>query len=168
LDSIAGIMGWQNEDWASIDDIELDDEQMRQLKPLDIEEVRHLDPYTIHRHPIYISSSALYSYLRNAWEHLMRHNNKQPEAHLSWGYCASLSDGERHSFLAANSLDLGDYLLAVCHLKKAHAALNESLRINRLFSHQNKGIFGEYLKETNLRMHDLREIWLRVMHDCRK
>mgnify|MGYP001373688497 FL=1 len=52
LDSIAGIMGWQNEDWASIDDIELDDEQMRQLKPLDIEEVRHLDPYTIHRHPI--------------------------------------------------------------------------------------------------------------------
>ena len=44
LDSIAGIMGWQNEDWASIDDIELDDEQMRQLKPLDIEEVRHWTP----------------------------------------------------------------------------------------------------------------------------
>ncbi|MEK9632625.1 MAG: hypothetical protein VW622_02185, partial [Opitutae bacterium] len=64
--------------------------------------------------------------------------------------------------------DLGDYLLAVCHLKKAHAALNESLRINRLFSHQNEGVFEEYLKETNLRLHDLREIWLRVMHDCRK
>ena len=161
-------MGWQNEDWASIDDIEMDEEQMRQLKPLDMEEVRHMDPYTIHRHPIYISSSALYSYLRNAWEHLMRHNRQQPEAHLAWGYCASLADGERHSFLAANSLDLGDYLLAVCHLKKAHAALNESLRINRLFSHQNEGVFEEYLKETNLRLHDLREIWLRVMHDCRK
>jgi hypothetical protein len=168
LDAIAGIMGWQNEDWASIDDIELDEEQMRQLKPLEIEEVRHIDPYTIHRHPIYISSSALYSYLRNAWEHLMRHNQNQPEAHLSWGYCASLSDGERHSFLAANCLDLGDYLLAVCHLKKAHAALNESLRINRLFSHQNESVFIEYLKETTMRMHDLREIWLRVMHDCRK
>ena len=168
LDAIASIMGWQNEDWASIDDIEMDEEQMRQLKPLDMEEVRHMDPYTIHRHPIYISSSALYSYLRNAWEHLMSHNRKQPEAHLAWGYCASLADGERHSFLAANSLDLGDYLLAVCHLKKAHAALNESLRINRLFSHHNEGIFEEYLKETNLRMHDLREIWLRVMHDCRK
>ena len=53
-------MGWQNEDWASIDDIEMDEEQMRQLKPLDMEEVRHMDPYTIHRHPVYISSSALY------------------------------------------------------------------------------------------------------------
>ena len=77
LDAIASIMGWQNEDWASIDDIEMDEEQMRQLKPLDMEEVRHMDPYTIHRHPIYISSSALYSYLRNAWEHLMRHNRQQ-------------------------------------------------------------------------------------------
>ena len=168
LDTIASIMGWQNEDWASIDDIEMDEEQMRQLKPLDMEEVRHMDPYTIHRHPIYISSSALYSYLRNAWEHLMRHNRQQPEAHLAWGYCASLADGERHSFLAANCLDLGDYLLAVCHLKKAHSALNESLWINRLFSHHNEDVFQEYLKETNLRLHDLREIWLRVMHDCRK
>ena len=79
-----------------------------------------------------------------------------------------MADGERHSLLAANSLDLGDYLLAVCHLKKAHAALNESLRINRLFSHQSNKVLEEYFKETNLRLHDLREIWLRVMHDCRK
>ena len=44
MDAIAAIMGWQHEDWASIDDIELDEEQMKQLRPLDIEEVRQLDP----------------------------------------------------------------------------------------------------------------------------
>jgi hypothetical protein len=87
---------------------------------------------------------------------------------LSWSYCASLSEGERHSALAANCLDLGDFLLAVCHLKKAHTALNESLRLNRLFTHQSDSVFETYQSESNMRLHDLREIWLRVMHDCRK
>ena len=71
----------------------------------------------------------------------MRHNRKQPEASLSWSYCASLADAERHCLLAANCLDLGDFLLAVCHLKKAHSALNESMRLNRLFSHQSPKVF---------------------------
>jgi hypothetical protein len=98
----------------------------------------------------------------------MRNNREQSAPHLSWSYCASLADGERHSILAANCLDLGDYLLAVCHFKKAHAALNESLRLNRLFVHQTDMVFQKYQKESNMRLHDLREIWLRVMHDCRK
>jgi hypothetical protein len=56
----------------------------------------------------------------------------------------------------------------VGHFKKAHAALNESLRLNRLFTHQTEKVFQKYQKESNMRLHDLREIWLRVMHDCRK
>ena len=69
--------------------------------------------------------------------------------------------------LAANSLDLGDYLLAVCHFKKAHSALNESMRLNRLFTHHSEKLFLKYLRETDIRMHDLREIWLRIIQDCR-
>tara|TARA_B100001093_G_scaffold506446_1_gene565353 strand:- start:773 stop:1069 length:297 start_codon:yes stop_codon:yes gene_type:complete len=97
----------------------------------------------------------------------MRNNRNQAAPHLAWSYCASLADGERHSLLAANCLDLGDFLLAVCHFKKAHSALNESLRLNRLFSHQVDSITQKYQRESNMRLHDLREIWLRVMHDCR-
>ncbi len=167
LDAAAAIMGWHREDWSSIDE-ELDEEQIKQMRPIDLEELSQMDPYTIHRHPIYISSSGLYAYLRHAWEHFMRNNPIKPATHLTWSYCASLADGERHSILAANCLDLGDYLLAVCHFKKAHAALNESLRLNRLFKHQALRVEQEYQKETNKRLHDLREIWLRVMSDCRK
>ena len=166
LDATAAIMGWHREDWSSQDE-DLDEEDMKQLRPQEIEEFRKMEPYTIHRHPIYVSSAGLYAYLRNCLEHFMRNNRNQAAAHLAWSYCASLADGERHSLLAANCLDLGDFLLAVCHFKKAHSALNESLRLNRLFSHQVDTITQKYQRESNMRLHDLREIWLRVMHDCR-
>ena len=167
IDETAAIMGWQRDDWSSLDE-ELDEETMKQMRPVEMEELRKMDPYTIHRHPIYISAIGLYAYLRNSWEHYMRNNREQSAPHLTWSYCSSLAEGERHAILASNCLDLGDYLLAVCHFKKAHAALNESLRLNRLFTHQTEKVFQKYQKESNMRLHDLREIWLRVMHDCRK
>ena len=167
LDAAAAIMGWHREDWSSFDE-ELNEEELKQLRPIEMEELNKMEPYTIHRHPIYISSCGLYAYLRNSWEHFMRNNRIQAAPHIAWNYCASLSEGERNSMLAANCLDLGDYLLAVCHLKKAHAALNESLRLNRLFSHHSELVSQNYQKDSNTRLHDLREIWLRVMQDCRK
>jgi hypothetical protein len=166
LDAAAAIMGWHRDDWSSIDE-ELNEEEIKQLRPVEMEELKKMAPYTIHRHPIYLSSIGLYAYLRNSWEHFMRNNRNQPAPHLAWSYSASLADGERHSLLAANCLDLGDYLLAVCHFKKAHSALNESLRLNRLFTHQSEKVLIKYRNESNIRLHDLREIWLRVMHDCR-
>jgi hypothetical protein len=168
LDATATIMGWHRDDWSSMDEIDMDDEDLQKIRPVDIEEVRKMDPYTIHRHPVYISSTALFSYLRAAWDQLMRNNRKLPEASLSWSYSSSLADAEKHCVLAANCLDLGDFLLAICHLKKAHSALNESMRLNRLFSHHSEKFYTNYIKETDLRMHDLREIFLRIIQDCRR
>ena len=85
---------------------------------MDMEEINNMDPYTIHRHPIYITSNALFSYLRASWEQLMRNNKEKNESDLVWGYSVSLADAEKHCIMAANSLDLGDFLLAVCHFKK--------------------------------------------------
>ena len=87
-------MGWQRDDWSSVDEIELEEDEIQQARHLELDEVRKIDPYTIHRHPVFISSTAL-SYLRASWEHFMRHNRKQPETSLSWSYCASLADAER-------------------------------------------------------------------------
>ena len=168
LDAAASLMGWHRDDWSSTDEIELDENDLPVIKPVDIEEINNMDPYTIHRHPIYITSNALFSYLRASWEQLMRNNKEKNETDLVWGYSVSLADAEKHCIMAANSLDLGDFLLAVCHFKKAHSALNESMRINRLFKHHNRKKIKLYFEETNIRMHDLREIWLRVMSDCRR
>ena len=168
LDAAASLMGWHRDDWSSSDEIELDENDLPLIRPMEIEEINNMDPYTIHRHPIYITSNALFSYLRASWEQLMRKNKESNPSDLTWGYSVSLADAEKHCIMAANSLDLGDFLLAVCHFKKAHSALNESMRINRLFKHHNSKKIKNYLDETNIRMHDLREIWLRVMSDCRK
>lgn len=168
LDAAASLMGWHRDDWSSTDEIELDDNDFPIIKSLDIDDLSNVDPYTIHKHPIYISSNALFSYLRASWERLMQENRLNNEPNLIWGYSVSLADAEKHCIIAANSLDLGDFLLAVCHFKKAHSALNESMRMNRLFQHHDQGTLVCYLRETNIRMHDLREIWLRVMSDCRR
>jgi hypothetical protein len=168
LESASKIMGWMKEDWTCIDDVEIEEDQIKEIRPLPLDELQKMEPYTVHKHPVYISSVALFTFLRSSWEHMMMHNRKKLDPQLSWSYCSSLSDAEKHAILAANCLDLGDFLLALNHLKRAHAALNESMRINRLFSHHNKKIFEEYLVESDVRMHDLREIWLRVMCDCRR
>ncbi len=168
LDAAANLMGWHRDDWSSSDEIELDENDFPLIRPMEIEEVNNMDPYTIHRHPIYITSNALFSYLRASWEQLMRKNKESNSSDLVWGYSLSLADAEKHCIMAANSLDLGDFLLAVCHFKKAHSALNESMRINRLFKHHNSNKIKIYMDETNVRMHDLREIWIRVMNDCRR
>lgn len=168
LDSVSKLMGWSRDDWTGLDDIDLDEEQMKEIRPIPPDELNTIEPYTLHKHPLYISTSGLFSYLRSSWEHLMMHNRAQPAPNLAWSFCASLADSERHCLLATTCLDLGDFLLALCHLKRAHSALNESMRLNRLFTHHSKRIFQEYLEESDIRMHDLREIWLRVMSDCRR
>ena len=161
-------MGWSLQDWSGLDDLELDEDQIKEIRPMPLDELHTIEPYTLHKHPLYISSCGFFSYLRSSWEHMMMHNRSQPAPNLSWSFCASLADAERHSLLATTCLDLGDFLLALCHLKRAHSALNESMRLNRLFTHHSKRIFKEYLEESNVRMHDLREIWLRVMNECRR
>ncbi|MGY8714218.1 MAG: hypothetical protein ACKVJ1_10060, partial [Verrucomicrobiia bacterium] len=90
IDETAAIMGWQRDDWSSLDE-ELDEETMKQMRPVEMEELRKMDPYTIHRHPIYISAIGLYAYLRNSWEHYMRNNREQSAPHLTWSYCSSLA-----------------------------------------------------------------------------
>ena len=146
LDAAANLMGWHRDDWSSSDEIEMDENDLPLIRPMEIEEINNMDPYTIHRHPIYITSNALFSYLRASWEQLMRKNKESNPSDLTWGYSVSLADAEKHCIMAANSLDLGDFLLAVCHFKKAHSALNESMRINRLFKHHNSNKIKIYME----------------------
>ena len=64
LDAAASLMGWHRDDWSSADEIELDENDLPVIKSVDMEDIGNMDPYTIHRHPIYITSNALFSYLR--------------------------------------------------------------------------------------------------------
>jgi len=123
-----------------------------------------LAPYTVHRHPLYMVTTALYQLIRYYWEKLMM---ELPAGTLSsavtWQFAEALREGETSAILAVNTLDIGDYTLTVCQLKHGLNALNESLNVVRQLS----SIRSTRLKHINNALFILREIWLCVMQDCR-
>lgn len=167
LDEAASLMGWDGEDISLIDD-ELNDNSSEELEGLSDSSDQ---PYTLHKHPVFIVTKSLYKYIKQSWEHLLRNNSgtspvtMSPE--LSWNFAKSLHNGELNILLAIQALDLGDYGLAICHLKNSLSELNQSLKLLDDLSSKDKDYLEAFTLELKIRIFDLRELWIRVMNDCR-
>ena len=125
------------------------------------------DPYTLHRNPVYISSRALYQSLLAHWERVAAQPDRVPAA-LAITLPASLYRGSEQVLQAVQALEMGDYTLAVCLFKRALVELNVTLaRLSQPDVAANALAlrFREYALP---RLFDLREIWLRVMSECRE
>lgn len=125
------------------------------------------DPYTLHRNPVYISSRALYLSLLAHWERVAAQPGRVPPA-LGITLQALLYRGSEQSLQAVQALEMGDYTLAVVLFKRALNELNQT--IARLNAPDTSATplavrFKEYAMP---RLFDLREIWLRVMNECRQ
>jgi len=125
------------------------------------------DPYTLHRNPVYISSRALYLSLIGQWERVAAQPDRVPPA-LGITLQALLYRGNEQVLQAVQALEMGDYTLAVCLFKRALQALNRTF--TRLGEPDVAATplalrFREYALP---RLFDLREIWLRVMNECRQ
>lgn len=163
LDEVASLMGWDVQDLSMTDEnssIEVD------LESPDFSEIDGA-PYTLHKHPVYVVTRSLYRYLQQSWEHFMTHSQSHLSPKVSWQYGQSLHQGEINVLLSIQALDLGDYGLAVCHLKNALNALNKTLGLLDQLSHSNPEFLHAFRHEIRIRLFDLRELWLRVMKDCR-
>ena len=70
--------------------------------------------------------------------------------------------------MAIHALDFGDYAMAICLFKRALAAVNDCFA--QVGSEAAEGIEAvrECRDEMRLKLFDLREIWLRVISDCRE
>ena len=86
---------------------------------------------------------------------------------ICWKYAQSLHQGEINALLSIQALDLGDFGLTICHFKNSLSALNETLSILNKISHPNKKFLEAFRKEARIRLYDLRELWIRVIGDCR-
>ena len=70
--------------------------------------------------------------------------------------------------MAIHALDFGDYAMAICLFKRALAVLNDC------FANIGSEEAAAYASiracrdELRMRLFDLREIWLRVISDCRE
>lgn len=165
LDDIAHLMGWDLSDWSMLDDFEENSEEPAQESTAEVD----LSPYTVHRHPVYIATHSIYQLLRILWEHLLANSDPQQlSGQLSWEFAKSVHAGELNALMAINALDVGDLALTVCHLKNALAALNHSLRIVQQIPTTACRDIPIFQREATTALFDLREIWLRVMNECRE
>ena len=162
LVEVETLMGWDVEDISLTDEftfIEEDEERPSSENSS--------APYTLHRHPVFVFTRALYRYLHQSWEHYMLHSERSLTPKISWDYSNSLHQGEMNVLLSIQALDLGDYGLSICHLKNSLSALNQTLSLLDQLDHPSSTFLNGFRKEAQIRIYDLRELWIRVMGDCR-
>ena len=156
IDEVADRMGWDRTDGEETEERETP------------EKVRFSDEiYTLQKNPVYIATKALFLSLRRSWELTASDPGRVPQP-LSIAYLSALHRCEEQAIMAIHALDFGDYAMAICLFKRALAALNDCFaHIGSEASETVKAI-REGRDEMRQRLFDLREIWLRVISDCRE
>ena len=164
IDEVARRMGWEMAESTSAADPLIDeDEEQDDDESFD----DNWDPYTLHRNPVYIASRSLYLSLIAHWERIAVQPGRVPAA-LGITLLSSLYRGNEQVMQAVQALEMGDYTLAVCLFKLALRELNQTLaRLSQpdVAATPLAMRFREYALP---RLFDLREIWLRVMSECRQ
>lgn len=162
IDHVAQGMGWDEGDWSS----EEDSPDVPSNPANDGAEAEDSDPYTLLKNPIFIATKAIYLTLQRDWEKAAIDPAKLPQRSAVL-VAASLNRGEQQATLAIQALDFGDYAMAISLLKRALRELNLT------FSLLGDRTLDDVRALTALRdvmiprLFDLREIWLRVMAECR-
>lgn len=169
LDWIAKQMGWDAEDWSVSDPTDEDEfnaeawQNQEQPEPADPEDI---DPYTVHRHPVFVVSSGLLLQVRYLWRSALERFGPNLQPLQLWDFAQTLHDTDRQVLIAMQCMDMGDLLLCVVHFKRALRGINAAMHIlPQLCS----GLPLLQHTETELlkRLFDLREVCLRVIADCR-
>ncbi|MGA2694009.1 MAG: hypothetical protein ABSF76_16720 [Opitutaceae bacterium] len=156
IDEVADKMGW---DRGDVDETE---EREAPEKVLFSDEI-----YTLQKNPVYIATKALFLSLRRSWELTVSAPGRVPQE-LSIAFLSSLHACEEQAVMAIHALDFGDYAMAICLFKRALSALNGCFA--RIGSEEAEAIEAvrEVREDMRMKLFDLREIWLRVISDCRE
>jgi hypothetical protein len=159
IDEVARRLGWEMEP----DDAE---EVVNEAEEFDDSYETGWEPYTVHRNPVFIATKALYLSLTANWERIAV-NEKSIPSTLGLGFQGALLRGREAALQAVQALDLGDYALAICFFKRALREVNNCLaQLNSPEAADDK-VFSRFRDYALPRLFDLREIWLRVMAECR-
>ena len=126
-----------------------------------------LEPYTLHKNPVFIATKAIYLSLKRGWERVAGDEAKIPQP-LALAVQTSLYRGEEHAILGVQALDLGDFAIAVSLFKRALQEINQTLALAGESAAAANRYFAAWRETALPRLFDLREIWLRVIHECRQ
>lgn len=163
IDEVARRMGWEMTESTGVAELADDEDDEDDDDSFDGD----WDPYTLHRNPVYIATRSLYLSLISHWERVAAQPDRVPAA-LGITLQASLYRGNEQVMQAVQALEMGDYTLAVCLFKLALKELNQTLaRLSQPDVAAN-ALAMRYREYALPRLFDLREIWLRVMNECRQ
>jgi hypothetical protein len=166
IDDVAELMHWgtsaENAEEARADFAEGDDNDRD-----DDDFTDDGDVYTLHKNPIYVSTRALYLSLRRQWELTAAESDHVPQP-LALAMLSSLHRGEEQAVQAIHALDFGDYAMSISLFKRALSALNHTLALMNETAAIDQRAVRAYREMALPRLFDLREIWLRVMNECRQ
>lgn len=163
LDEVAEKMNWSQDDWTDDGDADEATEQTAEEEEFE----RPDDVYTLHKNPIFIATKAIYLGLNRSWETVAAQPTNAPQS-LAMSILTSLHAGEDHAVQAIHALDFGDYAMAVSLFKRALGALNGTLALLHADGITQSAAATKWRDEALPRLFDLREIWLRVMAECRE
>lgn len=180
LDEAARKMGWDREDWSA--SLEEDSEESTDSEGFSIPDFSEIsndarpenaggeegDPYSAQRHPVYVVTRGLALDIEMFYMRLISQPELRIPAALAWDSASSLREVEMQVGMAVNSLDLGDFALAICYFKRCFNNLNKLLAdTSRLSEFLPPRLSEPFMDKVNTRLFDLREVWLRVISECR-
>lgn len=164
IDEVAHFMRWDEGVWTS-DSTQLDENTDNDAP---VEEADYsAEPYTLHKSPVFIATKAIYLSLKRGWERIAIDPAKVSQA-LAVNFQTSLHRGEEQAILAVQALDFGDYAMAISLLKRALGELNQTLALMDSPAMEGSRAVANFRHDALPRLFDLREIWLRVMNECRQ
>ncbi|MBC8010165.1 MAG: hypothetical protein H7067_08710 [Burkholderiales bacterium] len=167
LDEAAKLMGWGVEEWTSDATIGADDDDDDDDDVTEVDLGDEADPYTLHKNPIFVATRALFLSLKRGWEQLADSGDKVPQK-LALAYYATLLRTEDQAMQAVSALDFGDYAMAISLFKRALRDLNLTMATLEPEACTHSRALGNYRESALARLFDLREVWLRVMGECRE
>jgi hypothetical protein len=162
IDEAARRMGWEPDGPAAEAEADDDREPEEAADDFGGEE----DVYTLHKNPVFIATKAITLSLSRAWERAAREPGRIPPP-LALSFLGSIHRGEDRAVQAIHALDFGDYAMAVSLFKRALGALNESLALVSEDGGARPPLAAAIRESALARLFDLREIWLRVINECR-
>ncbi len=167
LDGAARLMGWGVEDWTSDSAGDEDDQDSRNDEDgVEVDMGEEEDPYTLHKNPIHVATRALLFSLKRTWEQTADDPAKVPQK-LALAHYAALSRTEDQAMQAVAALDFGDYAMAISLFKRALRDLNLTMATLDPVACAHSRALSHYREESMQRLFDLRDVWLRVMAECR-
>jgi hypothetical protein len=156
LDRVAEQMNWGPSDWS--EEADSDDSSEGETESAEV--------YTVYKNPIFIATKAISRSLRTGWEALSADPSRVPQP-LAVALLAAFQRCEDQALQGVHALDFGDYAMAVSLLKRALSQLNGCLALLGEEAVAPLPEVRAWRTEAMRRCFDLREIWLRVIAECR-